>query len=60
MSNVVKIKSFNMRMTRELWLFLKKVAAENDTSMNSYILSVLMKSKEKHDKKELTNNDATV
>lgn len=60
MSNSVKIKAFNMRMSRDLWLFLKKMAAENETSMNSYILSMLLKSKERHEKKELTHNDTTV
>jgi len=47
-------------MSRELWLFLKKIAAENDTSMNSYIISTLLLAKQKYDKKELTNSGTKV
>lgn len=60
MSNVPQVKSFNMRIPRDLWIFLKKISAENDTSMNSYILEHLLRAKQKHEKKDLTTSGANV
>ncbi len=60
MSETSQLKSFNMRIPRDLWIFLKKISAENDTSMNSYILDHLLKAKQKYEKKDLTSNGANV
>jgi hypothetical protein len=60
MSNVPQLKSLNIRLPREVWIFLKKISAENDTSMNSYIIERLLAAKQRYEKKELTNSGADV
>lgn len=60
MSSVPQLKAFNIRIPRDLWIFLKKMAAENDTSMNSYILEKLLLAKQRYEKKELTQDGAKV
>lgn len=54
------IKSFNVRLPRELWAFLKKRAVEQDTSMGEILIKSLKKLKEKYEKKDLTKHDANV
>jgi hypothetical protein len=54
------IKTFNVRLTRELWLFLKKESANRETSMTDLVSICIKKFKKRCDKKELTDNDAEV
>ena len=39
------IKTFNMRMPRDLWIFLKKTAAEQEVSMTDIIIRCVDKYK---------------
>lgn len=55
-----KIKTFNIRLSRELWVFLKRKAIDDDISMNSLIISCVERLKKKSEKKELTQSDANV
>lgn len=42
MANLLKdIKTFNIRMPRSIWLFLRDKAAEKDSSMNQVILGLV-------------------
>lgn len=52
-------KAMTIRMTRELWVFLKKKAIDHDTSINDLILSRLNKFKEKCENK-LKKSDTVV
>jgi len=54
------IKTFNVRLTKELWLFLKKEAANRETSMTDLIELCVAKFKKNCEKKELTNSGADV
>ena len=56
---MTEIKSFNVKIPKELWAFLKKRSVDVNTSMNSILTILLMKEKEKIEKK-LTSNDAKV
>ncbi len=53
------IKTFNMRMPKETWLFLKKQAAAQEVSMTEIILRCVDKYKKKFDNK-LTDGDTNV
>jgi predicted HicB family RNase H-like nuclease len=53
------IKTFNIRIPRELWVFLKKSSVDQDRSMNEIIVSCIEKLKKKKENK-LTSNDAMV
>lgn len=53
-------KSFNVKIPRDLWLFLKRKAADEDTSMAQLIFKAVEKMKKNHDKKLLTSDDANV
>lgn len=53
------IKTFNMRMPKETWLFLKKQAALQEVSMTEIILRCVDKYKKKFDNK-LTDGDTDV
>lgn len=53
------LKTFNMRMPRETWLFLKKQAALQEVSMTEIILRCVEKYKRKFDNK-LTDEDTNV
>lgn len=53
------IKSFNMRMPKETWMFLKKTSADQEISMTELILRCVDKYKRKFDKR-LTSDDANV
>lgn len=44
-------KNTNLRLSKEMWLFLKKVAAEKETNMTSIINECLEKYKKKYEKK---------
>lgn len=52
-------RSFNLRMPKETWLFLKKTAADQEISMTELILRCVDKYKRKFDKR-LTSDDANV
>lgn len=54
------IKSFNIRLTREMWMFLKKEAANRETSMTNLIQMSVDKFKNRCEKKELTDSGASV
>lgn len=53
------IKTFNMRMPKETWLFLKRQAAAQEVSMTEIILRCVDKYKKKFDSK-LTDDDTNV
>lgn len=48
-----------MRMPKELWMFLKKTAAQQEVSMTEIIIRCVAKYKKKFDTK-LTSNDTHV
>ncbi len=52
-------KTFNMRMPKETWLFLKKQAAAHEVSMAEIILRCVDKYKRKFDS-SLTSDDIDV
>jgi hypothetical protein len=54
------IKTFNVRLEKSLWIFLKKEAAIRETSMTELITFCIEKFKKKCDKKELTKSGADV
>lgn len=53
------LKSFNIRMPKETWLFLKRTAAAQEVSMTDIILRCVEKYKKKLDSK-LTDEDTNV
>lgn len=53
------IKRLTFRMPRDLWLFYKSLAAENDLQLTTIMLNVLKKYKKKYEK-VLTIKDTTV
>lgn len=53
------IKNFNMRLDKELWMFLKTEAAEKECSMTDIISSCVTKLKTKKENK-LTRTAAHV
>ena len=55
----IEIKNFNMRISKDLWLFLKHEAATKDTSMTDIIVSCIEKHKKKVESK-LTRTDTDV
>lgn len=57
--NVGEIKNFNMRIPKELWMFLKSEAASKETSMTDIIVACVGKYKKRIEKK-LTTQDANV
>lgn len=54
-----EIKNFNMRISKDLWLFLKHEAATKDTSMTDIIVSCVEKHKKRIENK-LTRTDTNV
>ena len=54
-----KIKTFNMRVPHETWLFLKKMSAERECSMMEIVVGCVNKYKKNHEKR-LTENGADV
>lgn len=54
-----EIKNFNMRIDKDLWMFLKAEAAATETSMTDIISACVDKLKRKKEKK-LTQSDAHV
>lgn len=53
------LKTFNMRMSKDTWLFLKKAAAAQETSMTEIILRCVDKYRRKIENK-LTDEDTNV
>ncbi len=54
-----ELKSFNMRMPKETWQFLKRQAAAQEVSMTEIILRCVDKYKKRFDNK-LTDDDTNV
>lgn len=54
-----ELKSFNMRLPKETWLFLKRQAAAQEVSMTEIIVRCVDKYKKKFDNK-LTDDDTNV
>lgn len=57
-----EIKTFNVRMPRDTWVFLRNIATETDLSLNSIIIRLIERyktRKENKDKKtlEIVDND---
>ena len=53
-------KAFNLRIDRELWVFLKKESTDRDQSMTKTINQLIAKLKEKKERKELTQSGANI
>ena len=53
------IKTFNMRMPKNIWLFLKKAAADQEISMTEIIIRCVDKYKKKFEDR-LTHKDTDV
>ena len=53
------IRTFNMRVPKEIWLFLKKTSAAQEISMTEIIIRCITKYKKKLDNK-LTDSDTYV
>lgn len=54
-----EIKTFNMRIPRDIWLFLKKTSADQDISMTEIIVRCVDKYKKRLESK-LTESDTYV
>jgi predicted DNA-binding protein len=54
-----EIKSFNVRLPREIWIFLKRVSAEQERSMADVVAECVDKYKRKLENK-LTDHDTNV
>jgi predicted HicB family RNase H-like nuclease len=54
-----QIKTFNIRIPKDTWLFLKKAAIAQETSMNEIIIRCVEKYRKKIEK-GLTDGDAMV
>jgi predicted HicB family RNase H-like nuclease len=53
------IKTFNMRMPKDMWMFLKMKAADQEVSMTDIIVRCVGKYKRKFENK-LTESDTSV
>lgn len=51
MKNDKKVKTFVVRLPRDLWLFLRKHSVDIECSMNKIILECMDSYKEKNEKK---------
>ena len=56
---VVEFKTFNIRMPKDMWMFLKKASAMQETSMTEILMSVLDKYRKKIEPK-LSATDTNV
>jgi hypothetical protein len=54
-----QIKTFNMRMPRDIWIFLKRTAADQEISMTDIIVRCVEKYKKRLENK-LTDDDTSV
>jgi predicted HicB family RNase H-like nuclease len=54
-----KQKAFNVRMSHELWYFLRKTAFDQERPMNDIVITLLNKYK-KYLEKKLTEDDSMV
>ncbi len=45
------IKTFNLRIPRKLWVFLRNVSTNNDTSLNAIITKLIENYEKKLEKK---------
>ena len=60
MKNETVLKTFNLRVPKEMWIFLKRCAAEEETSMTNIIIRCIDSYKRKIDKRDnLSNGDKT-
>ncbi len=53
------LKAFNIRIPRELWVFVKQICVEKECSMTKIMQEIIDQYKTKYEKKtrkELTNN----
>lgn len=55
-----ELKGFNVRLPRDLWLFLKLEAAKKNTTMVKIVEECLIKLRNKNNKKELTYKNTDV
>lgn len=53
------IKAFNIRIPKDMWVFLKKKSIDQEKAMNAIVIDCLEKYKKKCEKK-LTQGDAVV
>lgn len=53
------LKTFNIRIPKSLWAYIKKLSVDRDETMNSLLINLLEKHKKKNENK-LTNSDANV
>lgn len=57
---IQNIKTFNIRIPREIWLFLKKQSIETESSMNMLIVECLKKQMKKKAEKDLKDGGSMV
>lgn len=53
------LKTFNVRIPKSLWAYVKKLSVDRDQSMNSLLINLLEKYK-KNNENKLTRSDANV
>ncbi len=53
------IKTFNVRLNKDLWSFIKKKGVDREMSLNQLIVELITKYKNKCEKR-LTDSDAMV
>lgn len=54
------LKAFNIRISKELWTFIKREAMDREISMNALVVKCLQKHMEKKLKKKLKVSDTMV
>ena len=54
------MKSFNIRLEKQSWFFLKMYCAKKETNMNQVLNDYVEKLKSKYEKDHLTSRDANV
>jgi predicted DNA-binding protein len=63
-NNKMSIKTFNIRVPKDLWVFMKHLSAQKEKPMNVILVEMIEKAKNKADKKmiakQLTKDDAMV
>ena len=56
---IKEMKAFNVRFSKDLWMFLKKMSFEQEVSMNDIVVFALEKVRKSYEKK-LTLDDIMI
>ena len=49
--NTALDKSFNIRLPKDLWVFLKKLSADQETSMNEIVITLIKRHRKNVEKR---------